>query len=95
MPNKKITHVWIDFKEVGISTVSTDRLKEEIEWMKNKKEYAYKGERIVENLYVKGMLRDTPTYKALVKELEKRKRKELNTHFRGAFVCGKIVRYGN
>ena len=93
MTNKKITHILIDFEEVEISMVSTERLKEKIEWMKNEKEYAYKGERIVENLYVKGMLRDTPTYKALVNELEKRKRKELNSHFRGDFVCGKFVRY--
>ena len=76
-----------------IKKVSDHLLKEEIAYRKDEKIYAYRGERIVENLYVKGMLRDTPTYKALVNELEKRKRKEFNSHFRGDFVCGKFVRY--
>ena len=70
---KKITHICVDqYGEEEISTIATDRLKALIEWMREGKEYAYKGERIIENMYVKGLLRDRPEYKALVEELERR-----------------------
>ena len=76
---EKVRHLNIDQHETEeISTMAIHRLKELIEWMKNDAPiYSYKGKRIVENLYVKGLWRYTSEYKALVNELEKRNSEQL------------------
>ena len=73
---KEITHheFFVSSEYMEIKKVSDHLLKQEITYLKDAKIYDYKGERIVENLYVKGLWRYTSEYRALVKELKLRER---------------------
>ena len=70
----KITHYYqnIGSKPVEIKKMSTTELKREIEIVRERIIYDYKGERILENMYIKCYGYETPLYKALVEELESR-----------------------
>ena len=71
---KKITHYYRDIgcKPLEIKKMSTTELKIAIEIVGEKIIYEYKGERILENMYIKCYGYETPLYKALVEELESR-----------------------
>ena len=70
---KKITHYQgVGCDEVEIKKMSTTELKREIEIVGERIIYDYKGEWIIENMYIKCYGYETPLYKALVEELESR-----------------------
>ena len=70
---KKITHYQgIGCDVVEIKKMSTTELKMAIEIVGEKIIYEYKGERILENMYIECYGYETPLYKALVEELESR-----------------------
>ena len=57
---------------VEIKKMLTTELKREIEIVGERIIYDYKGEWIIENMYIKCYGYETPLYKALVEELESR-----------------------
>ena len=71
---EKITHYYQDVgrKPLEIKKMSTTELKRAIEIVGERIIYDYKGERILENMYIKCYGYETPLYKALVEELERR-----------------------
>ena len=70
---KRITHHTINGVTMEITKIPTPELKIRVEYLKDLKIYDYHGERIIENMYVKGLWRYTAEYRALVDELESRK----------------------
>ena len=71
---EKITHYYQDVgrKPLEIKKMSITELKRAIEIVGEKIIYEYKGERILENMYIECYGYETPLYKALVEELESR-----------------------
>ena len=71
---EKITHYYQDVgrKPLEIKKMSTTELKRAIEIVGERIIYDYKGERILENMYIECYGYETPLYIALVEELESR-----------------------